>query len=63
MDRLLRPKDVCMILSIGKTTLYKYIKAGIIPKPVKWGQRISYWRSSEIEKLIDKIINGGELCG
>jgi predicted DNA-binding transcriptional regulator AlpA len=39
------------MLDIQKSTLYNYIKVGIIPAPEKFG-RLSRWREDDINALI-----------
>lgn len=55
-DRLLRAKEVCILLGISKSTLYKFISEGKFPKPTKLGTRTSVWRNS----LVQAIIRGEE---
>lgn len=48
---LLRDKQVAERLSIGKSTVWKFVKDGRLPKPYKFGA-ISVWKSDEIDAVI-----------
>ncbi len=51
----LRLPQVLELLPVAKSKFYSGVKAGIYPKPVKIGKRISAWRVSEIRELLAKI--------
>lgn len=51
---LVRPKQVCSLLSISKTTLYKLINKGNL-KLVKINERASAIPSESIEKYLKQI--------
>lgn len=51
-DRILRAKQVCEILSIGRTHLYEQVKSGTFPIPVQLGERAVGWRLSDINAWI-----------
>ena len=43
------------ILPIGPTTWWNGVKSGRFPKPVKLGSRITAWRVTDIEALIEEL--------
>lgn len=51
IDPLLNIKQVCALLSVGKTTFYQYIGT-IYPTPVQISPRRVGWRASEINALL-----------
>ncbi|WP_410016950.1 helix-turn-helix transcriptional regulator [Pseudomonas sp. 7P_10.2_Bac1] len=51
MASLLRMRDVSSRLQAGKTKLYKMIKDGEFPAPIKIG-RASRWMDEEVEAFI-----------
>jgi len=55
MPRLLRLKDVLVAIGVRKSQLYKLIKEGSFPPPVKIG-RASTWPESEVEVWIAKRV-------
>lgn len=54
MERLLSVKAVCTALDMHRATLYRKIKAGEIPQPLKDGPR-SKWPESEIQPYIERL--------
>ena len=42
------------IFPFSSATLWRKVKAGTFPKPVKLGPRITAWRVEDIRKLIDQ---------
>ncbi|WP_051272160.1 helix-turn-helix transcriptional regulator [Fundidesulfovibrio putealis] len=51
-DRYLRAKEVCFLLGISKSTLYKFIGEGKFLAPMKFGPRTSVWLSSQVQAFI-----------
>lgn len=51
-DPLLNDVEGCAILGIAKPTWHKWVKRGLIPKPVKLGH-LSRWPRSEILAVIE----------
>ncbi|WP_368361402.1 helix-turn-helix transcriptional regulator [Paraglaciecola mesophila] len=50
---LLRAKEVCALLKISSTTLWRWRRLGVIPEPIPLGPRLIYWPKSVIEQFID----------
>ncbi len=48
-DRILRPAQLAEKLGCTRTSLYKWINAGILPKPIRIGHASVGWRESVIE--------------
>lgn len=55
IDGFIRLNEVLAILGLKKTTFQKGIREGVIPKPYKFGPRISLWSIEEIRSVVDKI--------
>ena len=51
-DRLLRIGEVASLLGIAKSTVYKNIRHGLFPKPIKLTERTSVWRLSTVEDWV-----------
>lgn len=49
---LLRVKQVAAMLGIGRTTVYRYVKEGKLPKPIKW-QGVTVWRMQDLQDHVD----------
>ena len=50
---LIRIADVCELLGIGRSTVYKLLSDGAFPKPVRLGPRTVRWRLEAIESWRD----------
>lgn len=48
-DRLLRREEVEARCGITRTTVYRLMRAGQFPEPIKIGPRAVRWPASEIE--------------
>ena len=48
-DRLLRREEVETRCGISRTTIYRLMRCGQFPEPIKVGQRAVRWSASEIE--------------
>lgn len=58
MARLIRIKEVMQQTGLARATLYRRIKEGTFPKPVKLGSaRSSGWIQSEVDEWIDRQIS------
>jgi len=58
---LMRLPTVKGMTGIGHTSIYKGIKEGTFPKPVRIGDRMVAWDSEAINSWIEKTIAGGTL--
>lgn len=54
MERLIRVDELSKILSIGRSTAWKWVAENKIPKPIKLSPRVSVWKISEIMAFIDQ---------
>lgn len=50
MDRLLSATQVVHVIGRHRTTIYRWVLAGVFPCPVKVSSRIVGWRKSDIEQ-------------
>jgi predicted DNA-binding transcriptional regulator AlpA len=53
---LIRARDLARALSIDRVTLWRWVRDGIIPPPLKWPEnvRLSAWRKRDIARLLDE---------
>lgn len=56
--KLLRLKSMSEATGLSRATIYSRIQAGLLPKPVKHGERISVWPSDEVEAVTKATIAG-----
>ena len=52
-DRLLRLPEVEETIGLKKPTIYRLIRAGKFPKPIKVGERASRWSYNELMQWIE----------
>ena len=56
MNRILRTPEVVRVTGLSKTTIWRRVRSGDFPAPVKLGSlttRSIGWREEEIERWID----------
>lgn len=53
IDPIIRKTQLAKELGITRVTLWRYIRDGIIPRPVKIGPRLEGWRRSTVEAIKD----------
>lgn len=52
--QLLRIKQVVQIVAVSRSTWWAGVKAGRFPKPLKLSERVTVWRRSDIQTLIER---------
>ena len=53
--KILRKKEVCMIMGWSPTTLWRKVKDGLFPKPVDLGGPTIGWRQDEIVRYQNNL--------
>ena len=53
-DSILRPNDVLAMLGVSRSTLWRWVRAGLLPPAIKLGQRAVGWRRSTIERWLEE---------
>lgn len=51
LDRLLTEREVRAHVPRGRTTLWRDVRAGVFPAPVRVGRRV-YWRESDLRTFL-----------
>jgi prophage regulatory protein len=59
-DALLRLPEVESLVGLKRSSIYRAVKAGSFPAPVKLGARASGFPASQIQKWISDRISGGQ---
>lgn len=49
-DRYLKRRDVEREVSLSRATIYRYMEAGIFPRPVRIGPNRVCWRESDLRR-------------
>jgi excisionase family DNA binding protein len=52
MTDLLSIADVCRLLSIHKSTLWRLIRAGKFAQPLRLGKQLRRWRLADVEAFL-----------
>lgn len=53
INQLLTTREVCDMLRIGKTTLWRWSRRGDFPQPVKLGHS-TRWRQADIQAMLNQ---------
>ena len=59
--RIIRLNEVINRTGLGKTSLYKFIKAKTFPQPIALGERDVGWVEAEVDQWITARINERDL--
>tara|TARA_R110001583_G_scaffold119228_1_gene270592 strand:+ start:5171 stop:5470 length:300 start_codon:yes stop_codon:yes gene_type:complete len=52
---LIRIKEVCLLVGISRSTLYKMIEEGSFPKPLDLGSRFKAWQKKTVLNWITTL--------
>jgi len=55
MNSYLRVKSVAKRLDVSKSTIWRLVQRGILPKPLKLSQRTTVWKAEDVDAAIEKI--------
>jgi predicted DNA-binding transcriptional regulator AlpA len=47
--------DIMTMFGISRATLWRWVKNGTLPAPVKFGARLNVWKPDQIEDFIAKL--------
>lgn len=48
----IRDKEVAHSLSVSRSTVWHYVRKGLLKAPLKLSDRVSVWRKADIEAFI-----------
>jgi len=51
----IRQKGLLSLVSFSAPTLWRKVKAGTFPKPVKLGQNMTAWRVEEVQEWMNGV--------
>lgn len=54
-EQLLRLKQVVQLTNISKATIWRWVKDGTFPQPMKITNRVTVWKSSDIQAYIASV--------
>lgn len=58
---IIRPREAAEYLGIGRSTLYRYVDAGVLPRPIKIGPQVTGWRLSVLDDFLHQRERDGEV--
>jgi predicted DNA-binding transcriptional regulator AlpA len=58
----LRLPQVCQFVPLGQSTIWRKVKTGDFPAPVKLGARTTAWKAEDIRAYIEKHGGGRHEC-
>lgn len=58
-SQYLRVKQIAQLLSIGKSTWWLWVKTGKAPAGIKFGNRVTVWKSEDIQAFVDGFSAAG----
>ena len=50
LEKLYRQPSVCEMCAISRATLYRWVRSGLFPRPIRMGRNSVAWPSSAIEQ-------------
>jgi prophage regulatory protein len=60
-DQMIRPNEVTSLLRIGKTTLWRWVREGRLPKPARLGPRVVAWPLATIRDYQARAAAGADV--
>lgn len=52
MQRYMREKQVLSSVPIARSTLWRWVKAGRFPKPIRLSAGVTVWRGEEVDAFV-----------
>jgi excisionase family DNA binding protein len=49
---LMKARDAARRLTIGIKTFYRLVRAGVLPRPIRFGRRLLRWREEDLERWV-----------
>lgn len=58
-EQRLNVREVADLLSIGVSTVWKFVSDGRLPVPERWGARCTRWKLGPLLEAVDRLNGGG----
>lgn len=52
---ILRTTELLALIGVSRMTLWRWLKAGTFPQPIKLGTRAVGWRKAEVEEWVRNL--------
>ncbi len=56
--KLLRYEDLIRITGLSRTTIWRYCKAGKMPRPTKFGNGVPLWHRKQLIDWLNSVADG-----
>jgi prophage regulatory protein len=53
--KYVRAKQIAKDKGISVSTVWRWVQAGILPKPIKLTNRTTVWRAEDVDAAIEKL--------
>ncbi|MAF43486.1 MAG: transcriptional regulator [Parcubacteria group bacterium] len=53
ISMLLTTNDLCSLFQVNRSTIHRWVRSGVIPKPKIYGMRSPRWTEEQIFKVIE----------
>lgn len=53
--KYVRAKQIAKDKDISVSTVWRWVQAGILPKPIKLTSRTTVWRAEDVDAAIEKL--------
>jgi len=57
--RVLRAKDAAAFLGLGKSTFWRWVAVGRLPKGIHLSARATVWRITDLKNFLEQAAQGG----
>jgi prophage regulatory protein len=54
-DRLIRLRELCPLVSMSRTTIWRKVKAGSFPSPRRLSANVIAWRLDEVNQWMQQL--------
>ena len=52
--QIMRPKEVCRVIGVSRSTLERWRRSGVFPAPQKLGPQVVGWRTTAVEEWLSE---------
>jgi len=57
--KYIRAKQIAEDKNISVSTVWRWVKQGVLPKPLKLTRRTTVWRADDVDAAIEKMASSG----
>ncbi|RMD99403.1 MAG: AlpA family phage regulatory protein [Bacteroidetes bacterium] len=53
--RMLRPAQLAELLGVSRSTIWRWVSEGRLPKPLKLSRRVTVWRQDDVLRAVQEM--------